>query len=58
MATATASPTTPGSDCQVPKPTEGILAPVLRSKNRISFDISLQPTLIMRKMVLLVRSEK
>ena len=39
MAAATASPTRPGSDCQVPKPTEGILAPVLSSKNRISFDI-------------------
>lgn len=39
MAAATASATRPGSDCQVPKPTEGILAPVLRSKNRISFAI-------------------
>ena len=40
IAMATASPTRPGSDCHVPKPTEGILAPVLSSKNRMSSDIS------------------
>lgn len=36
MAAATASPTKPGLDCQVPNPKEGILAPVFNSKKRIS----------------------
>lgn len=40
MAAETASPTTPGLDCQVPNPTEGILAPVFNSKNLISSAIS------------------
>lgn len=40
MAMATAWPTRPGSDCHVPNPTEGILAPVLSWKNRMSSDIS------------------
>lgn len=34
-AAMTAWPTTPGSDCQVPRPTEGIFAPVLRVKWRV-----------------------
>lgn len=37
MAAVTASATKPGLDCQVPKPTEGILAPVFSSKCKISF---------------------
>lgn len=39
MAVATASPTKPGLDCQVPKPKDGILAPVFNSKKRMSFAI-------------------
>lgn len=38
-AACTASQTRPGLDCQVPNPTEGILAPVFSSKKRISSDI-------------------
>lgn len=40
MAAATASPTRPGLDCQVPNPTEGILDPVFNWKKRISSAIS------------------
>ncbi len=40
MAVVTALPTTPGWACHVPNPTEGILAPVFNSKNRIEFAIS------------------
>lgn len=36
MAVVTASATTPGSDCQVPNPKDGILAPVFNSKNLIA----------------------
>lgn len=36
MAVATASATTPGGACHVPRPTEGIRAPVFNSKNRIA----------------------
>ena len=39
MALVTALPTTPGPACHVPNPTEGILAPVFNSKNRIAFAI-------------------
>ena len=39
MAVVTALATTPGSACQVPNPTEGILAPVFNSKNFINFAI-------------------
>lgn len=39
MAVSTAWPTTPGSDCHVPSPTEGIFAPVFKSKYRISCTI-------------------
>lgn len=38
-AAATASPTRPGEACHVPKPTDGILAPVLSSKNLIALAI-------------------
>jgi hypothetical protein len=37
MALETALPTTPGSDCHVPSPTEGILAPVFNLKKRTAF---------------------
>lgn len=37
MATSTALPTSPGSDCHVPSPTDGIFAPVFSSKNRGPF---------------------
>lgn len=36
IAAATALPTRPGSDCQVPRPTDGILTPVFNSKNLMS----------------------
>lgn len=36
IATSTAWPTRPGSDCHVPSPTDGNFAPVLNSKYRIS----------------------
>ena len=36
IAMETALPTTPGAACQVPSPTEGILAPVLSSKYLIA----------------------
>lgn len=41
IAVATAWPTRPGSDCHVPNSNEGILAPMLSSKNRISLDIEM-----------------
>ena len=40
MAAVTASATAPGSARHVPKPTEGILAPVLSSKNGMALAIS------------------
>lgn len=39
IAVSTAWPTTPGSDCHVPSPTEGIFAPVFNSKLKILFAI-------------------
>lgn len=36
IAAVTALPTSPGSDCQVPRPTDGILAPLFNSKNLMS----------------------
>ena len=38
-AAATASPTSPGEACHVPRPTDGILAPVLSSKYLSAFAI-------------------
>lgn len=46
MAVVTALPTSPGPACNVPNPTEGILAPVFNSKIRISFFIFSQNTLL------------
>lgn len=46
MAVVTALPTSPGPACNVPNPTEGILAPVFNSKIRISFAIFSQNTLL------------
>lgn len=39
MAVVIALATTPGSACQVPKPREGILAPVFNGKNLIAVAI-------------------
>ena len=39
MAVVMVLPTTPGSAFHVPNPTEGILAPVFNSKNRIPLAI-------------------
>lgn len=46
MAVVAALPTSPGPACNVPNPTEGILAPVFNSKIRISFAIFSQNTLL------------
>ena len=51
MAVATASPTRPGSDCHIPKATEGILAPVFNWKNEIGFAGILEPEFFATKCI-------